>query len=108
MAEAAEGSVFILLAPTAITLSLVPPESSARNRLRCVVNHLEQVGERVRATIGVMAGADPAPANAGHPGSTNLTLVAEVTPMAVAELPLLEGEQVWASIKATEVVAYPR
>ena len=34
-------------------------------------------------------------------------LVAEVTPAAVAELALAEGEVVWASLKATEVTVYP-
>jgi len=35
------------------------------------------------------------------------SLVAEVTPAAVAELGLAEGSEVWISVKATEVRAYP-
>jgi molybdate transport system ATP-binding protein len=34
-------------------------------------------------------------------------LVAEVTEAAVAELALVPGGTVWASVKATDVVAYP-
>jgi molybdate transport system ATP-binding protein len=34
-------------------------------------------------------------------------LVADVTPAAVADLGLVEGGSVWASVKATEVTAYP-
>ena len=34
-------------------------------------------------------------------------LVSEVTPAAVADLGLTEGEPVWASVKATEVNVYP-
>ena len=36
-----------------------------------------------------------------------VALVAEVTPAAVAELALAEGEVIWASLKATEVTVYP-
>ena len=36
----------------------------------------------------------------------DVPLVAEVTPAAVAEMGLVEGESVWATVKATEVVAY--
>jgi molybdopterin-binding protein len=35
------------------------------------------------------------------------SLVAEVTPSAVAELELAEGIEVWVSVKATEVTVYP-
>ncbi len=35
------------------------------------------------------------------------SLVAEVTPAAVVELGLAEGSEVWVSVKATEVRAYP-
>ena len=34
-------------------------------------------------------------------------LVAEVTAAAVADLELVPGAQIWASVKATEVDAYP-
>ncbi len=37
----------------------------------------------------------------------SIPVVAEVTPAAVAELSLIEGEEIWVSIKATEVSVYP-
>ena len=40
--------------------------------------------------------------------SGELDLVAEVTPAAVAELGLIEGAAVWASVKATDVVTTAR
>jgi len=33
--------------------------------------------------------------------------VAEVTPEAITDLGLREGDEVWATCKATDVVAYP-
>jgi molybdopterin-binding protein len=39
-------------------------------------------------------------------GAPQPTLVAEVTPAAVAELGLAEGSEVWISVKATEVRVY--
>ncbi|WP_407650261.1 TOBE domain-containing protein [Actinomarinicola tropica] len=35
-------------------------------------------------------------------------LVAEITPASAADLALAEGSELWVSVKATEVVAYPR
>ena len=52
---------------------------------------VEGFGERVRVQLD-----GPVP------------LVAEVTTAAVAELGLVPGERLWTSVKATEVVAYPR
>jgi molybdate transport system ATP-binding protein len=51
---------------------------------------IEGFGERVRVQV---AGVVP--------------LVAEVTAAAVADLHLVPGAQVWTSVKATEVDAYP-
>ena len=39
--------------------------------------------------------------------SGEISLVAEVTPAAVAELALAAGGEVWISVKATEVAVYP-
>ena len=53
--------------------------------------HLDLLGDRVRVALG-----DPLP------------LVAEITPAALADLGLREGDPVWASVKATEITTYPR
>jgi molybdate transport system ATP-binding protein len=64
---------------------------SALNVCTGTVDDLEIHGDLVRVTVG-----GPVP------------LLADVTPLAVAELGLAPGSTVWASVKATEVSAYPR
>jgi molybdate transport system permease protein len=86
---AGEGAdVLAVFAPHAVALHRDLPAGSARNVWQVTVRQLSDVGGRVRVD------AD------GHP-----PVVAEVTTAAVAELGLHEGEQVWASVKATEVTA---
>jgi molybdopterin-binding protein len=70
----------------AVTLHREKPRGSARNAWPVVVRELVPAGARVR----VQCDGQPA-------------VVAEVTPEAVADLRLADGEQVWASTKATEV-----
>jgi molybdate transport system ATP-binding protein len=90
-AEPHAGEVFVTIAPAAVALHRHEPEGSPRNRWPATVSHLDLLGDRVRVRLG-------AP----------LDLVAEVTPAAVADLGLHEGVAAWASVKATEVTAYPR
>jgi molybdate transport system ATP-binding protein len=75
----------------AITLSRHQPDGSARNAWPATVADLEGDGERVRV---VLAG--------------DLPVVAEVTPGAVAELDLVPGTPVWASVKAVDLAVYER
>ena len=84
-----EGEVFAVVHPRAVALHVQRPEGSPRNvwRERIVSIDLEAARLRVR-----LDGEVP--------------LVAEVTPAAVAELGLQEGEPVWASVKASEIDAY--
>ena len=81
-----DGPVFVLIRATSISLHRHEPESSARNRFLLHVEGFDLLGEHVRVRLG---GA--------------LELVAEVTPASVAELGLVEGAPVWASVKATDV-----
>ena len=90
-AEAHEGPVFATISPAAVALHRDEPGGSPRNRWPATVAHLDPRGDRIRVRLH---GA--------------LELVAEVTPTAVAELGLREGERVWASVKATEVSTYLR
>ena len=80
------GDVTAVLRPTDVTLSLGPPEGSARNRLQGRIDSVTVDGERARVRIGT---APP--------------IVAEVTIGSVERLGLREGENVWASFKAVEV-----
>lgn len=90
IAESRQGAVFATIAPAAIALHCNEPEGSPRNRWLTSIAQLDLLGDRVRVRM-----ASP------------LELTAEVTPGAIAELGLAEGDPVWASVKATEIVSYP-
>jgi molybdate transport system ATP-binding protein len=84
--------LFVAVSPRDITLYHSAPDASAQNLYRGRV--LEMVpelpfGERVRVVLGT------------HP-----RLVAEVTRSAVQQMGLAEGQEVYASFKATGAVAY--
>ncbi len=89
-ATPAAGAVLVTVAPSAIALYRARPEGSPRNTWTATVDDVEAVGDRVRVAL-----AGPVP------------LVAEVTPAAVAELGLLPGDEVWATVKATELAVTP-
>jgi molybdate transport system ATP-binding protein len=91
IAESADGQVLATIAPEAITLHRDGPAGgSARNHWFTRVAHVDVLGPRARVQL-----AAPLP------------LVAEVTAAAVDELGLTRGVEVWASVKATEIVTYP-
>jgi molybdate transport system ATP-binding protein len=89
-ATAANGEVFAVVHPRAVTLSRSEPKTSARNAWPGVADSLDIQGERARVHV-----------------SGPVTLVAEVTPGAVADLRLADGGPVWASVKASEIDVYP-
>ena len=89
-AEALEGEVFVVFHPHAVALHRRHPEGSPRNVWQGRISGFERLGERIRVTVE----ATP-------------RLVAEVTASGMAALGLGDGEEVWASVKATEVSAYP-
>ena len=89
--EGAEGGDAIgLLRPSNITLSLTPPDGSARNVYGGRVTSIDIEGERARVRV---ASSPP--------------LVAEITLGSVERLGLREGAEVWASFKAVEVQVLP-
>jgi molybdate transport system ATP-binding protein len=89
-ATPAAGPVLVTVAPHSIALYRARPDGSPRNTWAVPVDDLEAVGDRVRVALG-----GPLP------------LVAEVTPAAVADLALTAGQQVWATLKATDIDVYP-
>ncbi len=91
VADVVDGPVFATVAPSAVTVHRDRPEGSARNSWPGTVTVVEMFGERIRLHLD-----GPVP------------LVAEITPAALADLGILVGSQVWASVKATEVAVYPR
>ncbi|HWE62280.1 MAG TPA: ABC transporter ATP-binding protein [Chloroflexota bacterium] len=91
----APGPVSLSLQPWELTLSLSPPEGSARNTLAGRVREVLPLGGRVRVVL------------AAGPGET-LPLVAEITPEAQASLHCREGQLLYASFKATAVRVTPQ
>jgi molybdate transport system ATP-binding protein len=84
------GPVILTIRPAAVSLHRGRPEGSPRNTWPTEIDHIERLGDRARI-------------HTGHP----LPLVVEVTSDAVAEMRLVEGDRVWASMKATEISVMP-
>jgi molybdate transport system ATP-binding protein len=83
--------VLVAVAPSAVAVHLDRPTAgSPRNLWPAVVTGLEQLADRIRV---VCEGSPPA--------------MADITAHALAELRLEPGREVWLSVTATEVIAYP-
>jgi molybdate transport system ATP-binding protein len=85
------GDVFVSIHPTAIALHRARPEGTPRNVWPLEVSDVDEEGERVRVRL-----------------KGELTLVAEITAAAASQLRIDKKGAVWASVKATQVRAYPR
>ncbi len=86
-----DGPVLAVVRPSSVLLHTEEPgRSSARNVWRGRLTALESLGDRVRATV------------TGPPA-----VLADVTTQAVAELRLAAGDEVWVSLKATDVDTHP-
>ncbi len=83
---AAAGRILATIHPRAISIHRRQPEGSPRNTWQTTISRIEHYGDRVRLQT-----TDPLP------------LTAELTPAAVIDLNLNEGDPVWVSIKATEI-----
>lgn len=84
------GRVLAVLRPESIAVHRTAPEGSARNVWQGSVASLQPSHDRVRVLID------------GQP-----SVVAAVTPAAVAELGLVKGTTVWLSLKAVDFEVYP-
>ncbi|MEV5885983.1 ABC transporter ATP-binding protein [Streptomyces sp. NPDC052020] len=85
------GPVFVAFPPSAVTLHRERPTgASARNLWRCEVAGLETHGDQIRADL-----------------TGDLSLAADLTTVAAAELGLHPGAPVWATVKAAQTHAYP-
>ena len=83
--------VSVAIRPQAVALHAHRPDGSPRNTWEATVADIESTTDRVRVRLD-----GPVP------------VTAEVTPAAVAELGLVAGSTVWASIKAVDLTAYER
>ena len=81
-----EGEVLVTIRPSAISVHRRQPEGSPRNSWPTKIELIERLGERVRLRTG-----------------PPLTLTVEITEEATAALGLVEGDEVWVAIKATEI-----
>ena len=79
--------------PAAVALFAARPEGSPRNVWPGRIIGLEPHGDGVRVEV------------AGAPDRST-TILAEVTPAAVADLELVLGSAVWAAVKASDIEVY--
>ncbi|MFJ9552479.1 ABC transporter ATP-binding protein [Nocardiopsis sp. NPDC101807] len=84
------GEVLVAFPPRAVALYPRRPHGGPRNVWRLTVDGVERFGDQVRVHL------------AGR-----LSLAADVSPAALAELGLERGSEVWAGVEAAEVECYP-
>ncbi|NUT40254.1 MAG: ABC transporter ATP-binding protein [Thermoactinospora sp.] len=89
-ADAMEGAVFVAFPPAAVALYRTRPDGSPRNVWQARIDGVERHGDYMRVHL-----------------SGQVSAFADITPAAVAELDLTPGQEIWASVKATETHAYP-
>jgi molybdate transport system ATP-binding protein len=87
----AAGAVFVVVHPRAVSLHRHRGEGSPRNVWSAPITDVDLERDRARVRL-----AGPLP------------ITAEITTAAAAELALRPGEEVWVSVKATEVEVYER
>jgi molybdate transport system ATP-binding protein len=90
IAEPATGPVHLAFPPTAVSQHPTQPARSPRNCWPVTVAHVEQHAHTVRVRLD---GTPP--------------VLADVTPAVIAELHLVPGTPLWATVKATEITTYP-
>jgi len=89
-ADGVEGSAFAVIQPHSVALYRNQPDGSPRNVWAVTVADIDRQADRVRVRL-----------------DGQVPLVAEITPAALDALALHPGDQVWASVKATEISTYP-
>lgn len=87
------GPSWVSFSPGAVSLYPGRPGGSPRNAWPTIVHSVEIVGQTARVRLEALPSGQ--------------SLIAEVTMTSVAELGLHQGTEVWATVKATEVQAYP-
>jgi molybdate transport system ATP-binding protein len=88
--DMADGAAFASVRPAAVALHRSRPEGSPRNVWTAHVVAADRSGDRVRVRLDAPA-----------------ALVVEVTPAGFEALDVREGDLVWASVKASEIVVAP-
>ena len=93
LAESTFGDVNVAFRPAAVSLFVHRPDGSPRNLWAGRIAALEPHGEGVRVEIAEAPDAKS-------------SILAEITPSAVADLELLPGSEVWAAVKASDIEVY--
>jgi molybdate transport system ATP-binding protein len=93
LAESASGEVYVAFRPASVSLFVHRPDGSPRNLWAGRIATLEPHGEGVRVEIGEVPDRDS-------------SILAEITPSAVADLELRPGSDVWAGVKASDIEVY--
>ncbi|MFC4009955.1 ABC transporter ATP-binding protein [Nonomuraea purpurea] len=88
--EHLDGAAFVAFPPAAVALYRTRPDGSPRNLWQARIDGIERHGDNVRIHL-----------------DGPITAFADITPAALADLDLNPGQQVWASVKATETHGYP-
>lgn len=93
LAEPVSGDVYVAFRPAAVSLFVHRPDGSPRNVWAGRIAALEPHGEGVRVEIGEVP-------------DRSSSILAEITPSAVADLDLRAGSEVWAAVKASDIEVY--
>ncbi|HEY5665025.1 MAG TPA: ABC transporter ATP-binding protein [Ilumatobacter sp.] len=84
--SAADGPALASVRPAAVALHAVRPEGSPRNVWAAAITGIDRANDRVRVRLG-----------------GRFDLVAEVTEAGLGALGVAQGDEVWASVKASEI-----
>jgi molybdate transport system ATP-binding protein len=90
VSETIEGPAYVAFSPAAVALYRSRPDGTPRNLWQAKIEGIEQHGDSIRIHL-----------------EGPITASADITPAAVADLDLTPGQELWASVKATETNAYP-
>jgi molybdate transport system ATP-binding protein len=91
IAERMTGRAFAVIRPNSIALAREPPTgSSLRNTWSGTIGDIDRLGDRMRINIDGI-----------------LPLAVEITPAALEALQLRPGDEIYTSVKATEIEVYP-
>ncbi|MBQ1051176.1 ABC transporter ATP-binding protein [Micromonospora sp. C51] len=84
------GAVFVAFAPSAVALHPRRPDGSPRNTWPATINGIQRHGDNLRVQL-----------------DGPVTVAADITPAAAAQLHLAPGRTLWAAVKAAETRVYP-
>ena len=92
-----DGEALLSIRPQAIAVHRDEPDGSPRNVWRLRVDAIDRHHDRTRLTLTDVAGLN------GSDTAGGVSLVAEITTASLDELALERSDQVWASVKATDI-----